>query len=233
MVLYGITIVPLIEELGAVDPGRLSPFYAHDAAFGSLERRSAQLLKLLMERGTDRGYLPEPAKSLLISETLLQEEAAKREFAVEGLTLNFLSGSWYLGAYLGLQKELEVWVKPQVEAWTRGVIVLGKIDQRHPPSAYSVLRMLLQLKWQYLQRAVPGVGTLIGPIEVALKEKNFKALFGGEDINATFRKSLGHSVKRGGLGITDPRLSAESAYNIYKVANGELVDSLLGGSTFN
>ena len=53
----------------------------------------------------------------------------------------------------------------------------------------------------------------MGPIEEALREKLFPALFGGEEINADFRKILGHSVKHGGLGITDPRLSVESAYN--------------------
>ena len=31
----------------------------------------------------------------------------------------------------------------------------------------------------------------------------------------------------------DPLLSAERAYNTAKVASGELVDSLLGGSTLN
>ena len=68
MVLYRITLVPLAEELQAVDPGLLSPFYADDAAFDSLERRSAQLLKLLMKRGPDRRYFPKPAKSLFISD---------------------------------------------------------------------------------------------------------------------------------------------------------------------
>ena len=46
-----------------------------------------------MMRGTDRGYFPEPANSLLILDTLGQEEAAKREFDVEGLTLNLASDS--------------------------------------------------------------------------------------------------------------------------------------------
>ena len=80
-----------------------------------------------MRRGPDRGYLPEPAKSLFILDTPGQEEAAKREFSVEVLSLNFVSGSRYLGAYLGLQAELEAWVKPQVEAWDHGVKVLAKI----------------------------------------------------------------------------------------------------------
>ena len=101
MVLYGITLVPLTEELCAADPGILSPFYANDAAFDGLARRSAQLLKLLMRRGPDRLYLPEPAKYLFISDTPGKKSAAKRKFAAEGLTLNFVNGSWYLGAYLG------------------------------------------------------------------------------------------------------------------------------------
>ena len=66
MVLYGITLVPLAEELCAADPGLLSPFYANDAAFDGSARRSAQLLKMLMRRGPDQGYFPEPTKSLFI-----------------------------------------------------------------------------------------------------------------------------------------------------------------------
>ena len=50
MVFYGITLVPLAEELRAADPGLLSPFYADDAAFDGLAQHSAQLLKLLMKR---------------------------------------------------------------------------------------------------------------------------------------------------------------------------------------
>ena len=112
MVLYGITLVPMAEELIAADPGLLSPFYADDAAIGGSEQRSAQLLNPLMKRGPDRGYLPDPAKSLFISDTPGQEEVAKRGFSMEGLTLNFVSGSWYLGAYLGPWDQLEAWVKP-------------------------------------------------------------------------------------------------------------------------
>ena len=47
---------------------------------------------------------------------------------MEGLDLNFISGSWYLGAYIGLWDQLEARVKDQVEAWAHGVRVLGKIS---------------------------------------------------------------------------------------------------------
>ena len=93
--------------------------------------------------------------------------------------------------------------------------------------------MSLQLEWQYLQRTVPGVGTLMGPIAEALREKFFPVLFGGEEITYDFRKILGHSVKHSGLGIPDPWSSSESAYNTSKAASRELVDSILGGSVLN
>ena len=106
MVLYGITLFPFAEELRLADMGLLSLFYADDVAFEGLVLCSAQLLKLLMKRGPDRGYFPEPAKSFFISDTPWQEEVAKREFVMEGIDLNFVSGSRYLGAYLGPRDQL-------------------------------------------------------------------------------------------------------------------------------
>ena len=73
----------------------------------------------------------------------------------------------------------------------------------------------------------------MGPIEEAQRENVFPSLFEGEEITADFLKILGHSLKHGGLGILDPRLSAESAYNTSKADSRELVDSLLGGSVLN
>ena len=70
-----------------------------------------------MKRGAERGYFPKPAKSLFILDNPGEKEAAKKEFVKEGLVLNFVSGSWYLGAYLGPREQLEALVKPQVEAW--------------------------------------------------------------------------------------------------------------------
>ena len=100
MVFYKITLTPLSKELMEADLVILYPFYADTAAFYGSERRSAKLLKLLMGRGLERGYLPKPYKSILFSDTPGQEEAENREFAAEGLELNFVRGSRYLGAYL-------------------------------------------------------------------------------------------------------------------------------------
>ena len=59
----------------------------------------------------------------------------------------------------------------------------------------------------------------MGPIEEAIREKYFPSLFGGEEIDTDFRKILGHGVKHDGLGIPDPRQSAECAYNTSKATS--------------
>ena len=73
----------------------------------------------------------------------------------------------------------------------------------------------------------------MGPIEEAVREKFFPELFGGGGDQRRLPEILGRSVKYGGLGITNTRLSVESAYNTSKADNGELVYSLLGGTDLN
>ena len=93
--------------------------------------------------------------------------------------LIFFGSIRYLGAHVVPQEELEAWVKPQVEAWAHRFRFLGKVARQHPQSAYAGLGMSLQLKWQYLQSTLPGVGTLMGPIEEFLRDKFFPTLFEG------------------------------------------------------
>ena len=75
-----------------------------------------------MERIPGRGYFPDLAKSLFISDTPGQEEATRREFAVKKLLLNFGSGSRYLGAYLDLRKS---WWHGSNPKWRHGTTVLN------------------------------------------------------------------------------------------------------------
>ena len=52
-----------------MDLGIISPLYADNAYFDGSVLRIDQILKLLMERGADWGYVPETAKSMFISDT--------------------------------------------------------------------------------------------------------------------------------------------------------------------
>ena len=60
MVLYGITLFPIAEEIRNVDPTLLLPFYAEGAAFDGSERQSDEQLCLLMDQGPDWVYFSSP-----------------------------------------------------------------------------------------------------------------------------------------------------------------------------
>ena len=128
---------------------------------------------------------------------------------------------------------MEASVRPQADAWAHGVRILGKISKRHPQSEFYGLGISLQFEWQYLQRTVPIVGIMMVPIEETLRETLVPTLFGGVEVDTDFRKTLGHSVNRGGLGITDPLPSEESVYDTSNSASGELVGTILGGTGLN
>eukprot|EP00957_Ditylum_brightwellii_P183965 14013249-Ditylum_brightwellii.AAC.1 len=54
MVTYGITLVPLAEQIQAANAEVMAPFYANDIALDGPVGRNAHQLKLLMEHGPDR-----------------------------------------------------------------------------------------------------------------------------------------------------------------------------------
>ena len=106
MVLYGITLVPMMEELRYEDPTLLSSYYADDAVFYGSSRRSVVQLRLLMDQWPDWGYFPEPEKSLFIADKPEEKEAAKRESERLELNINYVDGGSYLGACLGPREEI-------------------------------------------------------------------------------------------------------------------------------
>ena len=97
MVLYGITLLPLREDIIDTCPNLLSPFYADDTVFHRSARHNAAQLHLVMDGGTDQVYLPKPAKYLFIAETPEGKEVAKREFNRAGLNLSYVDGRRYVG----------------------------------------------------------------------------------------------------------------------------------------
>ena len=84
---------------------------------------------------------------------------------MEGLRVNVVIGTQYIGAYVGLEGEKDNWVRPQVKKWAEGVRDLEKVARRNPQMAYASIGVLLQFKWQCLQRNFPLFGALMEPIE--------------------------------------------------------------------
>ena len=56
MLLYGVTLIPLVKELCAMDPALLASFYVNHAVSDGFAQWSAQLINLLLEQGGAQGY---------------------------------------------------------------------------------------------------------------------------------------------------------------------------------
>jgi hypothetical protein len=228
MLLYGVALVPLVEELRQADPMVMSPFYADDAVLDGGTRRLARLLRFLMEKGPEWGYYPEPEKSIFVADCPSQMDAARAAFEAEGLTLRYEAGHRYVGGFVGPTESRDEWLEPKVAEWAAAVRTLANFAPRYPQAAYAGMAMSLQAEWQYLQRTVPGAGEKMGPIEEALKEHFLPALFGGK-VDADLRELVGHSVRNGGLGLPDPTLTAARNHETSVSCCVELTDSLLEG----
>ena len=83
--------------MGVVQHGE--PFNLYCIELNGLSWRST--LKILLEQGLAWGYFPDLDKSMFILDTPAQEEASWRVFLPEGLYLILVSGSRYLGGFLG------------------------------------------------------------------------------------------------------------------------------------
>ena len=92
MILYGITISPLAEDLREAASDLLAPFYTYYTAFDGTVDCSASFMTLLLDQGTVRGFFPEPSKSLFICAFPTLEEAVKQVFEAYGLSFNVVSG---------------------------------------------------------------------------------------------------------------------------------------------
>eukprot|EP00956_Cyclotella_meneghiniana_P042116 scaffold248361_cov42-Cyclotella_meneghiniana.AAC.1 len=228
MVLYGVALLPLAEQLRRDVPEVTTPQFADDlAAVGNLSD-CAMALEFLIEEGPKYGYFPEPEKTHIIC-TAEQEPEAKSAFLSRDMIVNYSRGERYLGGFVGSKLEREKWVKKKVEGWERAVIILAGIAKRFPQAAFAGMAMSLQHEWQFVARTVPDIGHLFEPIERAIRKFFLPNLLGVDSIDANMRELLSFGVKQAGLGIRNPVESAEALYDTSKNACEKLVEAIVSG----
>ena len=81
-------------------------------------------MELLMHLGPQRGYYPEPDKSICISKDAALPEAMKD---LEEFNFQQLDGHRYLGGFVGTPEARDTWLAPQIQQWVEGVEELSKV----------------------------------------------------------------------------------------------------------
>ena len=91
MLIYGISLMPLCEELAEEFPEILALWFADDEGHVGSARLNALCLAYLVRHGPKYGYYPKPEKSFHVCMEA-DEAVAKREFLSRGLELQFVRG---------------------------------------------------------------------------------------------------------------------------------------------
>ena len=94
-------------------------------------------LQDLQVRVPPRGYFLEPTKSIL--DVALHNMERAEEF-FRGMRMNIVTGSWYLGVFVGDRAAKYIWLAEKVKGWTESVKTLSGVACKHLHSAYTVLQ---------------------------------------------------------------------------------------------
>ena len=93
--------------------------------------------------------------------------------------MKIVTGSQYLGGFVGDRAAKDSWLAEKVHGWTESVKTLSGVTRKHPQSTYAGLQKSLQQEWTFLQWVTPGIGDDFGLVAQALRETFILALFQG------------------------------------------------------
>ena len=140
MVAYLLVILPLIRELRQSHPGVTPPCCTDDAGEGGTFKGIRQHLDKLMVIGAPQGYFLETTKRILVMSTrnVLQVKAF-----LWGYGLQIVTGSRYLGGFVGTNAAQDFWLGKKVDGWQASVDTLAGVACQHLQTAYMGLQKSL------------------------------------------------------------------------------------------
>ena len=112
MIAYGIGFFPLIRVLRSDHPQVYQLWYADDAVAGGKFRDIMARFRDLQLKGPARGYCPEPTKSILV---VSEQNVPRAKEYFRGMGVQVVTGSRYLGGYVGERETEGQWLQEKVE----------------------------------------------------------------------------------------------------------------------
>ena len=80
-------------------------------------------------KGPARGYFTEPTKSILV---VAEQNVPRATEYFRGMGIKIVTGSRYLGGFVG-ERETEIqWVRMKVEGWEESIKKLAGVARKHP-----------------------------------------------------------------------------------------------------
>ena len=86
--------------------------------------------------GPPQGYFPEPTNSIFV---VSPQNLAREQYFFLGVGIKIVTGSQYLGGFVGDRAAEDSWLAEKFQGWTELVKTLSGVVRKHPQSAYAGL----------------------------------------------------------------------------------------------
>ena len=141
MIVYGVGVFPLIQWLRDAHHRFPQPWYADDTGAGGGFKLILEHFWDLQDWGASQGYFPELTKSILV---VAPRNVARAEDFFRVMGIKVVTGSRYLGEFVGNMKAEARLLADKVQGWMELVKTLLGVFCKHPHSAYAGLQNSLQ-----------------------------------------------------------------------------------------
>ena len=212
--IYAIGLRPLIDRINHQDTKQLW-YFVDAAATGTLDALCEWWSKLINE-GPKFGYLPNPQKTWLVTETSAKDSGI--QVTIEGRP--------YLGSAIGSDTYTCDYVTNHIRKWNTELNTLATFGKSQPHAAYTFIHGFSS-KWSFLMRTTVCDCHLYQPLEDTITNHFILAISGRNSITEEERDLLALPIRMGGLDITNPTLTSSLQYTASKKITKPLTDHIV------
>ena len=167
MLMYVAAVVSLIKSL-SIPSNWIQNWYANDSSCTAKLTHLRDCFDKLYEHGPKYGYHPEVDKCIVIVDS-----------NHEHLGVKVVKGYRFLGDFIGDHDSTKAFIQKKIVELTNSVVKLSKLAESQPQAAFSALAKSLQFEWSYLQRILPNFDDEYVPIQDAVNQMFWPAVFAG------------------------------------------------------
>ena len=166
MAFYALSLKKLLVSLNKT--GCHQEWFADDAGGLGKLVQLREWFDLLTSIGPKLGYFPKQSKFWLVIKSEGLREQAKQ--FLEKTNINITSeGRPYLGAAIGSQNFTNDYLRDKVEEWSNELSSLEAAAKTEPHLAYIALVKVIQNRWNFIMRTIPGSELHMQPLEAKLR----------------------------------------------------------------
>ena len=148
------------------------------------------------------------------------------------LGIKVVSGSRFLGGFVGECSMASDFVAQKVKMWVDCVQRLSDVAKVQPQAAHAAVSRSLQFEWSFLQRVIPNCAAAFVPLRDAIHHQFYPVVLGGP-VSEFEVRLFDLPAHAGGLGISDPVESASVAFTSFLQSSAVFRAAISGQAEFS